>query len=160
MAKLDKQTEKWMSRASFDKLDLSTIPVGTEINIVGDIQESDLSLELQDKINGGGHLWKLTRTPDLAYPVDLVFYWNTQANTLEELMSELVSKNLVGIPQGTYMGVATITINSASINGNNIAYSGFLLDTSYYNNGKGGNATTMPYIYTESNTTLSVEKIY
>ena len=63
MATINKQIEKWMTRASFDALDKSTIPEGTEINIVGDIVESDLSVDLQNKINkpSGGklHLYRV-----------------------------------------------------------------------------------------------------
>lgn len=56
MAEFDIKTEQWMSQSAFDALDKSTIPEGTEINIVGDIVESDLSVDLQNKINAGGEL--------------------------------------------------------------------------------------------------------
>lgn len=42
---------KYVSDTEFTSLDKSTIPVGTEYNIVGVIEESDLSSELQTKIN-------------------------------------------------------------------------------------------------------------
>lgn len=42
---------KYVSDTEFTSLDKSTIPVGTEYNIVGAIEESDLSAELQTKIN-------------------------------------------------------------------------------------------------------------
>lgn len=42
---------KYVSDTEFTSLDKSTIPVGTEYNIVGVIEESDLSTELQTKVN-------------------------------------------------------------------------------------------------------------
>lgn len=44
-------SKKYVSDAEFTSLDTSTIPVGTEYNIVGVIEESDLSAELQTKVN-------------------------------------------------------------------------------------------------------------
>lgn len=44
-------SKKYVSDAEFTSLDTSTIPVGTEYNIVGSIEESDLSAELQTKVN-------------------------------------------------------------------------------------------------------------
>lgn len=44
-------SKKYVSDAEFTSLDTSTIPVGTEYNIVGVIEESDLSSDLQTKIN-------------------------------------------------------------------------------------------------------------
>lgn len=44
-------SKKYVSDTEFTSLDKSTIPVGTEYNIVGAIEESDLSAELQTKVN-------------------------------------------------------------------------------------------------------------
>lgn len=46
------KTEKWTTKEKFNALNLSDIPVGTEYNVVGDIEESDLDSALQTKING------------------------------------------------------------------------------------------------------------
>lgn len=43
--------KKYTTQAKFDAMDKSGIPVGTEYNIVGQVEESDLSSELQTKIN-------------------------------------------------------------------------------------------------------------
>ena len=92
MANYNKQIEKWMSKASFNGLDLSTIPEGTEINIVGDIEESDLSLELLNKINNaGGHLWKLTYDGKSGWGL-ITCYINTNANTIEDLASDIMNR--------------------------------------------------------------------
>ena len=42
--------KKYTTQAKFDAIDKSDVPVGTEYNIVGEIEESDLSSELQTKI--------------------------------------------------------------------------------------------------------------
>lgn len=42
---------KYVSDTEFTSLDKSSVPVGTEYNIVGEIEESDLSADLQTKIN-------------------------------------------------------------------------------------------------------------
>lgn len=42
---------KYVSDTEFTSLDKTSIPVGTEYNIVGVIEESDLSAELQTKVN-------------------------------------------------------------------------------------------------------------
>ena len=43
--------KKYTTQAKFDSIDKSDVPVGTEYNIVGEIEESDLSAELQSKIS-------------------------------------------------------------------------------------------------------------
>lgn len=42
--------KKYTTQAKFDAMDKSDVPVGTEYNIVGEIEEADLSVELQTKI--------------------------------------------------------------------------------------------------------------
>lgn len=43
--------KKYTTQAKFDAIDKSDVPVGTEYNIVGEIEEADLSSDLQAKIN-------------------------------------------------------------------------------------------------------------
>lgn len=45
------KVEKWTTREKFNALDLSTIEAGTEYNLTGGIEESDLDSALQTKIN-------------------------------------------------------------------------------------------------------------
>ena len=47
--------KKYTTQAKFDAMNKSDIPVGTEYNIVGVVEESDLSAELQTKVNVVGH---------------------------------------------------------------------------------------------------------
>ena len=52
MAIIDKKQTRWYSKSTFDSLDKTTIPVGTEIQVGGEIEETDLTADLQTKING------------------------------------------------------------------------------------------------------------
>lgn len=49
---LFQKVEKWTTREKFNALDLSTIETGTEYNLAGPIDETDLDSALQSKING------------------------------------------------------------------------------------------------------------
>ena len=51
MAIIDKKQKQWYSKSTFDNLDRTTIPVGTEIQVGGEIEETDLTPNLQTKIN-------------------------------------------------------------------------------------------------------------
>lgn len=50
MAEIQIKQTKYMTRAEFNALDKTTIPIGTEINIVDQIQKEDLSTDLQNAI--------------------------------------------------------------------------------------------------------------
>ena len=52
MAIIDKKQTRWYAKSTFDSLDKTTIPVGTEIQVAGEIEETDLTADLQTKING------------------------------------------------------------------------------------------------------------
>lgn len=52
MAIIDKKQTRWYAKSTFDSLDKTTIPVGTEIQVAGEIEEADLTADLQTKING------------------------------------------------------------------------------------------------------------
>lgn len=45
------KVEKWTTKEKFNAFDLSTIETGTEYNLAGAIEESDLDSDLQTKIN-------------------------------------------------------------------------------------------------------------
>ena len=45
------KVEKWTTKEKFNAFDLSTIETGTEYNLAGAIEESDLDVDLQTKIN-------------------------------------------------------------------------------------------------------------
>ena len=51
MAIIDKKQKRWYSKSTFDSLDKTTIPVGTEIQVTGPIEETDLNATLQTSIN-------------------------------------------------------------------------------------------------------------
>ena len=96
MAEFDIKTEQWMSQSAFEALDKSTIPEGTEINIVGDIAETDLSIDLQNKINAGGsgRYWKLTHDGAGAWGT-ITCYINTTANSIEELANDIIIRSVI-----------------------------------------------------------------
>lgn len=50
MAEIQRKQTKYMTRAEFNALDKTTVPVGTEINIVDQIQKEDLSTDLQNAV--------------------------------------------------------------------------------------------------------------
>lgn len=50
MAEIPRKQTRYMTRAEFNSLDKTTVPVGTEINIVDQIQKEDLSTELQNAV--------------------------------------------------------------------------------------------------------------
>ena len=52
MAIIDKKQKRWYSKSTFDSLDKTTIPVGTEIQVTGPIGANDLDSELLVGING------------------------------------------------------------------------------------------------------------
>ena len=49
---LFQKVEKWTTKAKFNALDPRTIETGTEYNLAGAIDETDLGSDLQTKING------------------------------------------------------------------------------------------------------------
>ena len=52
MAIIDKKQKRWYSKSTFDGLDKTAIPVGTEIQVTGAIGADDLDSELLVGING------------------------------------------------------------------------------------------------------------
>lgn len=116
MAILDKQMEKWMTMASFNALDKSTIPEGTEINIVGDIEESDLSLGLREKINPL-HLYRCEITATVASETMNIFfnlYAREEITTIETLSKYLVIDFKTQFPIYGY-GVSYLPVGSVGI---------------------------------------------
>ena len=49
---LFQKVEKWTTKEKFNALDPRTIATGTEYNLTGAIDETDLASDLQTKING------------------------------------------------------------------------------------------------------------
>ena len=52
MAIINKKQKRWYSKSTFDSLDKTAIPVGTEIQVTGPIGANDLDSELLVGING------------------------------------------------------------------------------------------------------------
>ena len=115
MATIDKKQTRWYSKSTFDSLDKTTIPVGTEIQVGGEIEEADLTADLQTKING-----KLTAptTPTADSAVTLLADGTVGTKALSEFGGKLY-RHVVEIKYNT--GLISLfaifyTSNSTSIN--------------------------------------------
>ena len=51
MATIDKKQKRWYSKSTFDSLDKSTIPVGTEIQVAGELGQADFDSDTNTKLN-------------------------------------------------------------------------------------------------------------
>lgn len=51
MATIDKKQKRWYSKSTFDSLDKTTIPVGTEIQVTGELGQSDFDADTNTKLN-------------------------------------------------------------------------------------------------------------
>ena len=58
MAIINKKQTRWYSKTTFDALDKTTIPVGTEIHVDGKLTEDDFSDDVKTKLNEGTVLYK------------------------------------------------------------------------------------------------------
>lgn len=104
MATIDKKQTRWYAEATFNALNKSTIPVGTEIHVDGKLTEDDLSDDIKTKLNGGSILYKhnisvpcvLAPTEDITYIYTLkVNVLSTSATeyTFNSFCAELVNGN-------------------------------------------------------------------
>lgn len=51
MANIDKQQKRWYSKSTFDSLDKTTIPIGTEIQVGGELGQADFDSDTNTKLN-------------------------------------------------------------------------------------------------------------
>lgn len=51
MAEIEKKQKRWYAKSTFNSLDKTTIPVGTEIQVTGPIEEADLNSTIVTKLN-------------------------------------------------------------------------------------------------------------
>lgn len=74
MAIIDKKQKRWYSKSTFDSLDKTAIPIGTEIQVAGELGQSDFDTDTNAKLNdvankldktGGTISGSLTITQDL-----------------------------------------------------------------------------------------------
>lgn len=113
MAIIDKKQTRWYSKSTFDSLDKTTIPIGTEIQVTGEIEEADLTADLQTKING-----KLTAptTPMEDSVVTMLADGAVETKPLNEF-SEKLYKHKIVAATNTFMIYIYATLNhSDSIN--------------------------------------------
>ena len=101
MAIIDKKQTRWYSKSTFDSLDKTTIPVGTEIQVTGEIEEADLTADLQTKING-----KLSAptTPTADSVVTMLANGTTGTKALSEFGGKLYNHRI----RYSYTNVSTL----------------------------------------------------
>lgn len=121
MAIIDKKQTRWYSKSTFDSLDKTTIPVGTEIQVTGEIEETDLTADLQTKING-----KLTTptTPTADSVVTMAANGTTGTKALSEFGGKLY-RHIITIYNTNYSNVCNIYAyfsNDTSINSQELLF--------------------------------------
>ena len=117
MAIIDKKQTRWYAKSTFDSLDKTTIPVGTEIQVAGEIEETDLTADLQTKING-----KLTAptTPTADSVVTLLADGTVGTKALSEFGGKLYKHSImISFPNGSdvmYIYVIGLLPHNTKIN--------------------------------------------
>ena len=122
MAEIQRKQTKYMTRAEFNALDKTTIPIGTEINIVDQIQKEDLSTDLQNAItsaegalpSSGG-----TVTGDLVVSGDLTVSGTTTTEKEKQLLVEenVIATNANKVDLKTLLSGIAINKNASATYG-------------------------------------------
>ena len=108
------KVEKWTTKAKFNALDPRTIETGTEYNLTGAIDESDLASDLLTKING-----KLTKptNPSAESAVTMLSDGTVGTKPLSEISGKVYLHHVqISIPSIISIAMSTIYINIYSNN--------------------------------------------
>lgn len=129
MAIIDKKQKRWYSKSTFDSLDKTTIPVGTEIQVAGELGQADFDSDTNTKLNAvpnkldkpsgnptGDSLVKVSSTGSVEYVPYKKYYKHTIS--------------IVGSSTSASYYISTILSDSAEINTLELLYN--------YNNILGG----------------------
>ena len=151
MAIIDKKQTRWYSKSTFDSLDKTTIPVGTEIQVTGEIEETDLTADLQTKING-----KLTAptTPTADSVVTMAANGTTGTKALSEFGGKLYKHSLIGIDPVDIIATTSNLITTYEQFIENMKY--FIMINCYYSGGTWCNCGVVAKRIDENNHTLYV----
>lgn len=120
---LHKQNQElYMTQSEFDKLDKTTLPVGTEINIVDQIQKSDLSTEIQKSLTNADTALTNANTA------------NTTANTALTTANNALPKTGGTVTGDVTFCQNTLTVDQGGISVNNgsLTLDGQEVTTQYY----------------------------
>jgi len=117
---LHKQNQElYMTRAEFDALDKTTLPMGTEINIVDQIQKSDLSTEIQKSLTNADTALTNANTANTTANTAL-----TTANNALPKAGGTISGNLAITGNETLDGALTVsglaTLNNTTFNADSV----------------------------------------
>lgn len=88
MATIDKKQTRWYAESTFDALNKSTIPVGTEIHVDGKLTEDDLSDDVKTKLNGGSVLYKHNISVPCVLAGDMTEIYTLKLNVLSTSATE------------------------------------------------------------------------
>ena len=107
------KVEKWTTKDNFNKLDPRTIETGTEYNLTGAIDETDLDYTLQSKING-----KLTTptTPTADSAVTLLADGTVGTKPLSEIGGKLYRHQIKGTFTNTQGYIYATIVNTTNAN--------------------------------------------
>lgn len=105
------KVEKWTTKEKFNALELATIETGTEYNLTGQVEESDLDSALQAKING-----KLTTptTPTADSAVTMLADGTVGTKPLSEFGGKLYNHSIYYFISETDLSVYINVITSSS----------------------------------------------
>lgn len=109
-------TRKVVSKTEFDAMDKTGIPVGTEYDIVGEIEKADLSTELQTEIDKTYYRHSISFIAGSLHSIDLFFDNNTPITDWATLYPKLTNASIFSF-RGSFVGVALlgeITANGAT----------------------------------------------
>ena len=110
-------TRKVVSKAEFDAMDKTNIPVGTEYDIVAPIEKTDLSLQLQLEIDGKTYYrHSISFIAGGQHSIDLFLDNNTPITNWATLYPKLTNASIFSF-KGSFVGVAVlkdITANGAT----------------------------------------------
>lgn len=153
MAEINKKPEKWLSKETFDNLDLSQVPVGTVINVV----------------DTEYHRWKIEVDGGVNYGL-LTYYFDTTASNLTELANALVEQKIIKgtmivTPNDVWLNTAdvfgdiTTYISSAVVTSNNLTLNGSTI-MAFVEAGKASSIGTNAIVGYDSLGTATVTQLY
>lgn len=129
MAIIDKKQTRWYSKSTFDSLDKTTIPIGTEIQVTGELGQADFDSDTNTKLNAvPNKLDKPSGNPTKDSLVKVASTGSVEYVTYKKYYKHEIS--IVGSSTPASYYIYTILSDSAKINTLELLYN--------YNNILGG----------------------
>lgn len=137
MAIIDKKQTRWYSKSTFDSLDKTTIPVGTEIQVGGELEQADFDSDTNTKLN--------------AVPNKLD---KPSGNPTEDSLVKVSSTGSVAYTALSTLGKTSLTYHKITIYYNSLNYYLGIIST------KSTSYTTVNEIFTDFNNRKIVSVYY